>query len=153
AANEAISVGRAPRTGRGFRARRALAATRLPRPVAFGLGTPLARPARAAGTVVAVALGATTLVFAVGLTASLSGLRAASPRVGAGRVGGQLAGRGRARARPGARGGPVQATTDVSAVRATVAAEPGTAHQAGEVDINVHAAGVTGAVTAETYTG
>ncbi|HET9291533.1 MAG TPA: ABC transporter permease, partial [Actinomycetes bacterium] len=71
-AAQAITVGRAPRSGRGFGVRRALAATRLPRPVSFGLGAPSARPARAATTVVAVLLGATTVVLAVGLATSLS---------------------------------------------------------------------------------
>ena len=69
---QAISTGRAPHTGRGYRIRRALAATRLPLPARFGLGTPFARPARSAVTLVAVLLGATTVVFAAGLATSLN---------------------------------------------------------------------------------
>ncbi|GAA4725350.1 ABC transporter permease [Phytohabitans rumicis] len=72
AAVQAISVGRAPRNGRGYHARRALARTRLPRPVSFGLGTPFARPARSVATLLAVLVGAITVVFAVGLTSSLN---------------------------------------------------------------------------------
>jgi putative ABC transport system permease protein len=81
AANEAISVGRAPHAGRGLRLRRALAASRLPRSVALGVGMPLARPSRAAGTVVAVLLGVVTLVFAVGLVGSLERIEEAFTRV------------------------------------------------------------------------
>jgi putative ABC transport system permease protein len=57
---QAVSVGRAPRTGHGYRARRALGATPLPRPVSFGLGTPFARPVRSGATVLAVLLGTTS---------------------------------------------------------------------------------------------
>jgi putative ABC transport system permease protein len=82
-AAQAISMGPAPRTGRGYRVRRWLAATRLPRPVSFGPGTLLSRPARSAGTVVAILLGATTTVFAVGLTGSLSRVAQADSRTDA----------------------------------------------------------------------
>jgi putative ABC transport system permease protein len=51
---QAITIGRAPRTGRGFRVRRVLAASRLPQPIAFGAGTPFARPARSAVTIAPV---------------------------------------------------------------------------------------------------
>jgi putative ABC transport system permease protein len=80
---QALTVGRAPRIGRGFRIRRMLAATRLPRSVSFGLGTPFARPARAAVTLVAILLGATTVVFAVGLSSSLTRVVAAFDRTAA----------------------------------------------------------------------
>jgi putative ABC transport system permease protein len=80
---QAISMGRAPRTGRGYRIRRWLAATGLPRPVSFGLGTPLSRPGRSAGTVVAILLGAVTVVFAVGLTTSLGRVAQADSRTDA----------------------------------------------------------------------
>jgi len=82
-ATQAISMGRAPRAGRGYRIRRWLASTGLPRPVSFGLGTPLSRPGRSAGTVVAVLLGAVTVVFAVGLTTSLHRVAEADSRTGA----------------------------------------------------------------------
>jgi putative ABC transport system permease protein len=79
-AAQAISMGRAPRAGRGYRIRRWLASTGLPRPVSFGLGTPLSRPGRSAGTVVAILLGAVTVVFAVGLTSSLHRVAQADSR-------------------------------------------------------------------------
>jgi len=82
-ATQAISMGRAPRAGRGYRVRRWLASTGLPRPVSFGLGTPLSRPGRSAGTVVAILLGAVTVVFAVGLTSSLRRVAQADSRTDA----------------------------------------------------------------------
>ncbi|GIH15748.1 ABC transporter permease [Rugosimonospora africana] len=181
-ANEAISTGRAPRSGRGFRVRRLLAAARLPRALAFGLGMPLARPARAAGTVVAVLLGAGTLVFAVGLTASLHRVHSGFTRVDAVPVVVQLAqsgGKHVERTGPGpgpstagpasstagpapSTGGPAPATgpatgpvpagtADPAEVRATIAAQPGTAHVAGETDVSAHLAGISAAVTVQTY--
>ncbi|GGN75477.1 hypothetical protein GCM10010112_46760 [Actinoplanes lobatus] len=80
-ATRAITVGRAPRGGHGFRIRRALAALPLPRPITFGLASPFARPARTAVTMVAILLGVTTVVFAAGLSKSLTELAAAGNRV------------------------------------------------------------------------
>jgi putative ABC transport system permease protein len=69
---QAIAAGRAPRAGRGYTAHRILGKLPLPRPVTIGLASPLARPARTAGTLVAVLLGATSVTFAVGLGTSLA---------------------------------------------------------------------------------
>ncbi|HLW96685.1 MAG TPA: FtsX-like permease family protein [Solirubrobacteraceae bacterium] len=69
---QAIANGRAPRTGRGFRALRLLGRLPLARPVAIGLAAPFARPARTALTLAAVVLGATAVTFAIGLTSSLT---------------------------------------------------------------------------------
>ncbi|MBO3736812.1 ABC transporter permease [Actinoplanes flavus] len=80
-ATRAITVGRAPRGGHGFRIRRALAALPLPRPITFGLASPFTRPARTAVTMVAILLGVTTVVFAAGLSTSLTELAAAGNRV------------------------------------------------------------------------
>ena len=82
-ATQAISMGRAPRAGHGYRIRRWLSATGLPRPVSFGLGTPLARPGRSAGTVTAILLGALTVVFALGLSSSLNRVAQAFSRTDA----------------------------------------------------------------------
>ncbi|WP_344139312.1 ABC transporter permease [Luedemannella flava] len=139
AANQAISVGRAPRLGRGFRARRALTASPLPRPVALGLGLPLARPSRAAGTVVAILLGATTLVFAVGLAASVLRVDSAFTRRDAVQItadvlpaGGPvrtIEGQGQS-VPEGGPGGPPGITdpTDPAVVLSAVRAMDGTAH-------------------------
>jgi putative ABC transport system permease protein len=151
---QAITVGRAPRSGRGFRVRRALAATRLPRPVSFGLGTPSARPARAAATVVAVLLGATTVVLAAGLAASLSRVEAAFSRASAVQVNVELA----AAMGPGGTGsGPVVAPkdelADPAAVRAAIQAQPGTARLVGVRQTEVDFAGSTEPLEVSAYDG
>ena len=51
---------------------RLAARLRLPRPAALGLAAPFARPARAAVTLASIAFGATAVIFAFGLTASLN---------------------------------------------------------------------------------
>jgi putative ABC transport system permease protein len=68
---QAIATGRAPRSGRGYRAHRLLGRLPLPRAVSIGLAAPFARPGRTALTFAAVVLGATAVSFAVGLTSSL----------------------------------------------------------------------------------
>lgn len=109
----AISVGRAPRSGRGVRARRWLASAPLPRPVGLGLGTPFARPARAMATLLAVLIGAVTVVFAVGLAISLNRVTTAFGRTDAVAVEVRVDG------------------PSADAVRSIVNARPGTAHVAG----------------------
>ncbi|MGW5361429.1 FtsX-like permease family protein [Actinopolymorpha pittospori] len=158
----AITVGRAPSSGRGFRIRRVLAATRLPRPVSFGLGTPFARPARAAVTVVAVLLGATTVVFATGLATSLSEVAAAFNRTAAVPVSVNLMGAG-PQPGPAHQGGgnapaprdgagPPQ-PADPAAVRAAIQAQPGTARLVGTSEQEVDLAGSTEPLTVSAYDG
>jgi putative ABC transport system permease protein len=148
---QAITVGRAPRSGRGFRIRRALAATRLPRPVSFGLGAPAARPARAAATVVAVLLGATTVVLAAGLAASLSRVQAGFSRASAVPVKVEVMGSG------GTGGGPVVAPkdepADPAAVRASIQAQPGTARLVGVRQTEVDLVGSTKPLEVDAYDG
>lgn len=164
---QAITVGRAPRSGRGFRLRRALAATPLPRPVSFGLGTPLARPGRSAVTGVAVLFGTTTVVFAVGLSGSLTRIVAGFDRTSAvpvtvnlgpsGDVGtGQVqAPPGGSRAPDGPPGGPPggapSAPPDAAAVRAAIEAQPGTARVAGLSEVRVGVAGFADQLTVRAY--
>jgi len=71
-AAQAISVGRAPRPGRGYAAHRLLGRLPLPRPVTIGLAGPFARPSRTAVTLAAVLLGASAVTLTVGLGGSLS---------------------------------------------------------------------------------
>ncbi|MEV1067416.1 FtsX-like permease family protein [Streptomyces sp. NPDC050263] len=73
---EAIAVGRAPRTGRGQWAHRAMGRLPLPRPVTYGLATPFTHPVRALAMLLAVAFGTVAATFAVGLTSSLSAVGA-----------------------------------------------------------------------------
>jgi putative ABC transport system permease protein len=127
-AAQAISLGRAPRAGHGLRVRRLLAATRLPVPVRFGLGTAFARPARTAVTLVAVLLGALTVVFAAGLTSSLQQVAAAADRTAQVQVEVGLSGSG-VRLKNGV-ATPI-VTDDPAAVRRAVLAAPGTAHVVG----------------------
>ncbi len=68
---QAIAIGRAPRTGRGYTAHRLLGRLNLPRPVTIGLAAPFSRPARTVLTLSAVLLGAIAVTFAVGLSSSL----------------------------------------------------------------------------------
>ncbi|GAA2256608.1 hypothetical protein GCM10010402_10020 [Actinomadura luteofluorescens] len=68
----AVSAGAATRRGRALRVQRALARTRLPRPVSLGLGLPFTRPGRTVLTVAAVAFGVAAVTFATGLNRSLS---------------------------------------------------------------------------------
>jgi putative ABC transport system permease protein len=150
---QAITVGRAPRAGHGFRVRRALAATRLPRPVGFGLGTPFARPARSAVTVVAVLLGATTLVFAAGLATSLARVVTAFDRTAAIPVGVSLmVGRTGGPALPPREGTPIQ-PADPAAVLAKIQAQPGTARAVGMSPVDVGLAGSTEPLNVRAYDG
>jgi putative ABC transport system permease protein len=144
-ATTAISVGRAPRTGRGYRVRRALAATRLPRAVSFGLGTPFARPGRSAVTVAAILLGAVTVVFAAGLSTSLQRVSAGFSRIDQVPVEVDLAVGGRKD------GQPTPSTSTPAAVGATIAAQPGTAHVVGVRGAMLHVAGLSDPVSLETY--
>jgi len=73
-ATQAISAGSAPRAGRGLRVQRALAGTRLPRPVSLGLGQPFTRPGRTALTLAAIVLGVGTMTLTTGLTGSIAAL-------------------------------------------------------------------------------
>ncbi|RAY12844.1 ABC transporter permease [Actinomadura craniellae] len=68
----AISAGSVSRRGRALRVQRALARTRLPRPVSLGLGLPFARPGRTALTISAIAFGVAAVTFATGLNRTLT---------------------------------------------------------------------------------
>ncbi|MFC7762446.1 FtsX-like permease family protein [Catellatospora bangladeshensis] len=159
AANQAISVGRAPRTGRGFRARRALTASALPRPVALGLGMPLARPSRALATVVALLLGAITLVFSSGLSASMIEVNTAFSRLDAVAVEVNVIvpdAFGNAPLPPPGPGGAPRAPIDPpdpADVAAAVAAMPGTAHSVLREDAEIRVAGISGEVRLFGYAG
>lgn len=68
---DAIAVGRPPWSGRGRWATGLAARMPVPRPVGLGLAQPLARPARAAALLAAVAFGAATVTLATGLGTTL----------------------------------------------------------------------------------
>jgi putative ABC transport system permease protein len=151
---QAISIGRAPRSGRGYRVRRALAATRLPRPISFGLGTPFARPGRTAVTVIAVLLGAATVVFGTGLSTSLNRVREAFSRESAVPIVVQIPGSGptsgMVKAKPGA---PSLEPVDPTVVRNAIGAQPGTAKVVGLSETEVSLVGSNKPVIVDGYDG
>ena len=131
---EAIAAGRAPRSGRGYAAHRLAARLRLPRPVGLGVAAPFARPARTLVTLAAVAFGATAVIFAVGLHASLD--RAAAAQSLSGTVPVQI---------QQANYGPNQTPTasQLATLAAMLRAQPGTAHEATLYGNQVTVAGVS----------
>jgi putative ABC transport system permease protein len=143
---EAIAAGRAPRSGRGYAAHRLAARLRLPRPVGLGVAAPFARPARTLVTLAAVAFGATAVIFAVGLHASLS--RAAAAETLSGTVPVQIQ-------QTGYGSGPNQAPTAAQLARLTaqLRAQPGTAHEVALYETQVTVPGVSQQAQAEAFDG
>jgi putative ABC transport system permease protein len=140
-ATQAIAAGRAPSSGRGYMAYRLAERLRLPRPVGMGLAAPFARPARTLVSLAAIAFGATAVIFAFGLSASLG--RAAGIQTLSATVPVQIQQQG-----PG--GGPNQFPTATQDAAVTVAlrAQPGTAHQTEVYQNQVKVPGVAGGVNA-----
>jgi putative ABC transport system permease protein len=140
-ATQAIAAGRAPNAGRGYAAYRLTARLRLPRPVGMGLAAPFARPARTLVSLAAIAFGATAVIFAFGLNASLG--RAAGIQTLSATVPVEIQQDG-----PG--GGPNQVPTaqQDAAVTAALSAQPGTAHQTTAYENGVKVPGVAGNVSA-----
>ncbi|WP_406376602.1 FtsX-like permease family protein [Streptomyces sp. NBC_00647] len=167
---EAIAVGRAPRTARGQWAHRAAGRLPLPRPVTYGLASPFAHPVRAVAMVLAVTFGTVAATFAVGLTQSLNAVGSAQdpedradvtaisggPNSGVGqRVEKKpkqpAAGAERAPATSGPNQG--QPSADPDAVRAAIAAQPGTASYYGVARGDATVSGISGTVRAVLYQG
>ncbi|MFE1291519.1 FtsX-like permease family protein [Streptomyces sp. NPDC058751] len=168
---EAIAVGRAPRTTRGQWAHRAAGRLPLPRPVTYGLASPFAHPVRAIAMVLAVTFGTVAATFAVGLTQSLNAVASAqdpeesadvtaiSGAAGSGPGPARVqkepqrapAGSGRAPASPGAN--EQQPSADPDAVRAAIAAQPGTASYYGTTTGDATVTGVSRTVRATLYQG
>ena len=145
-AARAIAAGRAPRTGRGYAAHRFAARLRLPRPVGLGLAAPFARPARTSVTLAAIAFGATAVIFAVGLSSSLS--RAAAAQRLSDSVQVEVV-----QNNPGA--GPQQTPSlaQDAAATAALAAQPGTAHDVALYTNEVKVGGIAGNVNAQAFGG
>ena len=143
---QAIAAGRAPRAGRGYAAHRLAARLRLPRPVGLGLAAPFARPARTIVSLAAIAFGATAVIFAFGLNASLSRAAASQTHSATAPVQIQQVG-------PGA--GPQQlpdAAQD-AAVTAALRAQPGTQHDVALYTDEVKVPGVAQGVNAQAFGG
>jgi putative ABC transport system permease protein len=159
---QAIAIGRAPQTGRGYGAHRLLGRVPLPRPVTIGLAAPFARPSRSLLTLAAVLLGATAITFAVGLTSSLKRLvdgishQKAQPVQIAVPGNGRGIGAKRVEIRPSSagRGGPrVSPAAAEKAILAAVHAEPGTLHVVAEADDSVDVAGLSQQVPMTAFRG
>jgi putative ABC transport system permease protein len=145
-ATQAIAAGRAPNAGRGYAAYRLAARLRLPRPVGIGLAAPFARPARTLVTVAAIAFGATAVIFAFGLSASLG--RAAGIQTLSATVPVEIQQGG-----PGGGPGQISTAKQDAAVTAALRAQPGTAHQTAVYENQVKMPGVAGTVNAWAFGG
>ena len=145
-ATQAIAAGRAPNAGRGYTMHRLASRLRLPRPVGLGLAAPFARPARTLVSLAAIGFGATAVIFAVGLSASLG--RAAGYQSLSATVPVEIQQNGPA-------GGPGQPSPTAQAAQADAAvrAQPGTAHATTVYEDQVKVPGVAGSVNAWAFSG
>ena len=146
---EAIAVGRAPSTGRGQWAHRAVGRLPLPRAVTLGLASPFARPVRTAAMLAAVVFGTMAATFAVGLASSLNAVADAQHSDPPNAVSVLLAG-----GPPGPGGPPAKiSAVDRERIRSAVQAQPGTRSFYGRTMREVTVPGVAGSVQAELYQG
>jgi putative ABC transport system permease protein len=153
---QAIATGRAPLQGRGYAAHRLLGRLRLPRPVTIGLATPFARPARTAVTLAAILLGATTVVFAVGLTGSLNRVVNGLSHAQAEPVQVYLPSGGNGPIKhigPGAPPAPRPVPAQERAIEAALRGQPATLRYVAEADKQATIAGVTGQVNVTAFRG
>ncbi|MGD0240111.1 MAG: FtsX-like permease family protein [Streptosporangiaceae bacterium] len=149
-AAQAIAAGRAPRTGHGYAAHRLVSGLRLPRPLGLGLAAPFARPARTLVTLAAIAFGATAVIFAVGLHASLA--RAAASQEHTATIGVYVEQSGPA----GGRGDgppPVPSAAQDAAALAALRAQPGTRHAVAHYENQVKVPGIAANVNAQAFGG
>ena len=143
---QAIATGRAPAAGRGYAAHRLLGRLSLPRPVTIGLAAPFARPARAAGTLAAVGLGAIAVTFAVGLSSSVNMVADGLSHAKTEPVQVTLVGSGGGGQQP-------SLSAQQAAVEAALRAQPGTLHYAAQADDRVSVAGLSGQVRMTAFRG
>lgn len=160
-ATAAIAAGRAPRAGRGYLAHRVASSLRLPRPVGIGLASPFARPARTLVSLLAIAFGATAVIFAFGLTAGLGRAQQASNHntTAPVRVYPQAPGQGGSgssgpvkKFSPG-NGPPVPTAAQFTQLTSALTAQPGTGRYVAEYGAPVKVAGVSQQVQAQVFGG
>ncbi|GLZ14905.1 hypothetical protein Acsp04_51400 [Actinomadura sp. NBRC 104425] len=138
---QAISAGAVSRRGRGRGPQRWLARTRLPAPVALGLGLPVARPARTALVLTALGLGVTAATLGLGLHQTVSKIMTADPE-------------GHTSVTVGAAPfGPTRPDLSERQVFTLLREQPGTAHVMSYDLLKVRGAGLPDGLTAETYNG
>jgi putative ABC transport system permease protein len=148
-AARAIAAGHAPRAGHGYAAHRFLGRLRLPRPLGLGLAAPFARPARTAVSLAAIAFGATAVIFAFGLHASLA--RAAASQSHSATIPVYVEQFG-----PGGSGDgppPVPSTAQDAAALTVLRAQPGTLHAVAHYENEVKVAGIADSVNAQAFGG
>jgi putative ABC transport system permease protein len=150
-AAQAIAAGHAPRAGHGYAAHRLAARLRLPRPLGLGLAAPFARPARTAVSLAAIAFGATAVIFAFGLHASLA--RAAASQVHTATIPVYVEQFGPTSG--GSGDGPplVPSAAQDAAVSAALRAQPGTLHAVANYENEVKVAGIADGVNAQAFGG
>lgn len=157
---EAIAVGRAPRTGRGWghllwgRAHRAVGRLPLPRAVTYGLAGPFAHPVRTLAMLLAVAFGTIAATFAVGLTSSLDAVNAVQDPENRSAVtvftGGPSIAGGEHIPAPGTK---EPEPADPAKVSAAIKAQEGTASYYGVGQQDATVSGVSGTVRTTLYQG
>ncbi|MGW0844877.1 FtsX-like permease family protein [Streptomyces sp. NPDC002787] len=146
--------------GRGRLVRRVAARLPLPWAVGLGLAHPFARPARSATVAAAVAFGAVSVTFAVGLALTLGAVQESRMLDSAGSVvveagGGQgPPGAEVVPAGPGGEGGAGDGVrADPVAVARVLRSQEGTGRFYGTAQAQVAASGITGATTVVAYEG
>ncbi|MEV6766425.1 FtsX-like permease family protein [Streptomyces sp. NPDC051105] len=147
---DALAVGRTPAAGRGRATARLAARLPVPRAVGLGLARPFHRPARAASMVAAVVFGTAAVTFAVGMAASLGEVITAKNHNAADVTVSTRQPEGPGRVPPGT---TRVTAAEAAAVRAAIAAQPGTRDQYGSVTTEAEVAGVTGGVPVFGYDG
>jgi len=145
-ATQAIAAGRAPAAGRGYAAYRLAERLRLPRPVGMGLAAPFARPARTLVSLAAIAFGATAVIFAFGLSASLG--RAASIQTLSATVPVEIQ-----QTAPGAGPNQVPTAAQDAAVSAALNDPLGTAHQTLVYENQLKVTGMPGTASVTAFSG
>jgi putative ABC transport system permease protein len=152
---QAIATGRAPMQGRGYAAHRLLGRLPLPRPVTIGLASPFARPARTAVTLAAILLGATAVIFAVGLNASLNRVADGVSHSKSEPVQVYLASGsgGQVKRLGSSKGSAVPAAVQQRRIESALRAQPGTRRYVTEADQRVNVAGLSEQVPVTAFRG
>ncbi|MFE2426773.1 FtsX-like permease family protein [Streptomyces sp. NPDC059373] len=151
---EAITVGRTAGAVRGRRVARLTARLPLPRGVSLGLAYPLARPGRSATMAAAVAFGAVTVTFGVGLALTLGAVQSDRMLASVGSVlvetgGGGPPGANVVHAAGEADTGPA----DPAKVAAALRTQKGTGRFYDITQAQMSASGITGPTTVVAYQG
>ena len=158
-AASAIATGSSPATGHGYRLARIAARINLPRALTLGGGESFSKPARSAMTVGAILIGVATVTFSLGLSRSLSDVKAGLARDAAVQI--QVF---RESSGPGSKGPqtavpsgpgspPATAPPTDEQTTALIAAQPGTARFVAERMADVSVAGAGEPVPLTAYRG